>query len=201
MLNVPPFGVRTEFDVPATMRDGTILRANVFRPDDGGAGQYPVLLTRTPYGKDLPLGTSGFSPPQIARLGYIIVVQDVRGCFSSGGEWLPFLYEGMDGADTVAWAAALPGSDGQVGTFGGSYVGFTQWAAAREGAPALRALAPAITWADGDQGVFSRNGVLELGTQGSWTMLVGIDKLLRRYAGQPEALGRAMYMLAREYDA
>ena len=43
-------GVRADFDVPATMRDGVILRANVFRPDDGGANRYPVLLMRLPSG-------------------------------------------------------------------------------------------------------------------------------------------------------
>ena len=44
-----PFaGVRVEYDVPAAMRDGTVLRANVYGPDDGGAGTYPVLLTRLP---------------------------------------------------------------------------------------------------------------------------------------------------------
>ncbi|HEX6121537.1 MAG TPA: CocE/NonD family hydrolase [Ktedonobacterales bacterium] len=201
MQALPTSGVRVEFDVPATMRDGTILRANVFRPDDGGAGAYPVLLTRTPYGKDLPLGASGLPLAQIARLGYVVVVQDVRGCFSSEGEWYPFLNEGADGADTVAWAAALPGANGRVGTFGGSYVGFTQWAAAREGAPAVGAMAPAITWADGEVGVLWRGGALELGIVGSWNMLVGIDKLLRRHRGQPQELGRAMYQLAREYDA
>ncbi len=42
--------ITVEFDVPATMRDGTVLRANVFRP--AGEGTYPVALTRTPYGKD-----------------------------------------------------------------------------------------------------------------------------------------------------
>lgn len=193
--------VRAEFDVPATMRDGTILRANVYRPDDGGAGTYPVLLTRTPYGKDLPIGNGGFNPAQLARQGYIVAVQDVRGRFGSGGEWSPFQHEGGDGADTVAWAAALPGSSGVVGTYGGSYMGFTQWAAVRDGAAAVGAMAPAITWSEGDDGVITRDGVLELGIQGSWTMLTGIDTLLRRNAGDLPALGRAMQLVAHEYDA
>src|SRR5215472_4695299 len=68
MLMVPQTSssVRASFDVPATMRDGTVLRANVFQPDDGGAGRYPVLLTRLPYGKDLPLGGAALIPEQAA---------------------------------------------------------------------------------------------------------------------------------------
>ncbi len=196
-----PFGVRTDFDVPATMRDGTVLRANVYRPDDGGAGTYPVLLTRTPYGKDLPFGANPINSEQAARQGYIVVVQDVRGSFNSEGEWYPFEHEGSDGVDTVAWAARLPGSNGVVATYGMSYVGFTQWAAARDGAKELRAMVPGITWDAPVHGIITRDGVLELGTQAWWTMQVGMDKLVRRHRGDPQALGRSFYALTREFDA
>jgi uncharacterized protein len=201
MLPQVPYGVRADFDVPATMRDGTVLRANVFRPDDGGSGTYPVLLTRLPYGKDYSLGSSLINPAQVARLGYIVVVQDVRGTFTSSGDFYPMINEGPDGADTVAWAAQLPGSDGQVGMYGGSYMGFTQWAAARERPAALRAIAPLITWDDPNDGMSTRNGVLELGTQASWLMQRGLDTLARRNRGDPHVLGRAFYGLAHEYDA
>ncbi len=79
----------------------------------------PVLLTRTPYDKSsfAAFGQSG------ALRGYIVVAQDVRGRYSSEGEWYPFKHEIKDGYDTVEWAAALPNSNGKVGMFGGSYVG------------------------------------------------------------------------------
>ena len=192
--------VRVEFDVPATMRDGAILRANVYRPDDGGAGTYPVLLTRLPYGKDLPMGASALDPAQTARRGYIVVVQDVRGTFTSEGSWFPLLNEGPDGADTVAWAAKLPGANGSVGMYGASYFGFTQWAAAGENPPALRAMAPMIAWDHPDDGVASRGGVLELGLQGNWHLLKGLDQLARRYRSDREAIGRAFYSLVSELD-
>src|SRR5216684_1846013 len=112
----------TEFDVPATMRDGIILRANVYRP--AGEGKWPVLLTRLPYGKDFPLGTSVLEPGQVARRGYVVIVQDTRGRFSSGGEWDPMRNEAMDGVDTIEWAAKLPYSTGSVGMYGASYFGF-----------------------------------------------------------------------------
>ena len=193
-------GVRADFDVPATMRDGVILRANVFRPDDGGAGRYPVLLMRLPYGKDLPLGSSLLNPALAARRGYVVIVQDVRGTFTSGGVFDPMRNEESDGADAVAWAAGLPGSDGRVGMYGGSYMGFTQWAAAREAPAALRAMAPMITWADPNEGVFSRNGVFELGLEGSWLMQRGIDELARRHRGDLVELGRSFARMAHEYD-
>lgn len=192
--------VRVDFDVPATMRDGTILRANVYRPDDGGTATYPVLLTRLPYGKDLPMGASALDPVQTARRGYVVAVQDVRGTFASGGEWFPLLNEGPDGADTVAWAAGLPGSNGSVGMYGASYFGFTQWAAAGERPAALRAMAPMIAWDHPDDGVAARGGVLELGLQGNWHLLKGLDQLARRHRGDPQAIGRAFAALVSELN-
>lgn len=193
----PSAGVRVDYDVPSTMRDGVILRANVFRPDDGGAATYPVLLTRLPYGKDLPIGASILDPAQAARRGYIVVVQDVRGTFSSGGEWYPFKHEVEDGIDSVAWAATLPGSNGQVGMYGASYFGQTQWLAAK--APELRAMAPAITWANAEETTL-RNGVLEWGVQASWLLQQGLGQVFRRHGNDPENLGKAVYHVVNSYD-
>ena len=58
-----------------------------------------------------------------------------------------------------------------------------------------------ITWAEPHQGVTSRNGVQELGLQASWTLQRGLDQIARRYRGDPQALGRALYALVREFDA
>ena len=74
-----------ELDVPVPVRDGIVLRANVFRP--AGAGGYPVLLTRLPYGKDLPLGSVVLDPVQATRRGYAVVIQDTRGRFMSEGDF------------------------------------------------------------------------------------------------------------------
>src|SRR5918997_2800283 len=67
-ITPPPRGVRFERDVPVAMRDGTILRANVFRPS--AAGRYPVVLCAHPYGKDrLPRRTPvGYLPDPQSRL-------------------------------------------------------------------------------------------------------------------------------------
>jgi len=188
-----------DFDVPATMLDGIVLRANIYRPV--GEGQWPVLLTRLPYGKDLPGGTAFLDPAQVARRGYVVVVQDTRGRSASEGEWVPFVNEAQDGYDTVEWAAQLPQSNGSVGMYGISYFGFTQWATAVLQPPALKAMAPIQTWNDPFNGLTFRGGALELGTSGSWQLMMGIDVLMRRHRNDPQALGRAIYLLAKETDA
>src|SRR2546428_3394804 len=111
----PEQSVTVDLNVPAPMRDGVVLRSNVYRP--AGEGKWPVLLTRLPYGKDLPLGTAVMDPVQVARCGYVVVVQDTRGRSTSEGEWVPFFHEAQDGYDTVQWAAQLPHSDGKVGMY------------------------------------------------------------------------------------
>ncbi len=188
-----------DYDVPATMRDGVTLRANIYRP--AGEGQWPVLLTRLPYGKDYPLGTALLDPAQVARRGYVVIVQDTRGRMTSEGAWVPFIHEPEDGVDTIAWAAQLPASNGQVGMYGASYFGFTQWAAAIHQPPALKAIAPLQTWNDPFNGMLFRGGALELGTSASWQLQMALDVLLKRHQGNLQALGQAIYLLAQELDA
>ncbi|HEY7124028.1 MAG TPA: CocE/NonD family hydrolase [Ktedonobacterales bacterium] len=192
--------VTVEFDVPARMRDGVTLRSNIYRP--AAAGDYPVLLTRLPYGKDFPLGTSILDPVKAARQGYIVVVQDTRGRFASEGDWYPLRDEGPDSYDSVEWAASLPGSTGKVGMYGASYFGFTQWAGAIQNPPHLAAMFPYVTWATPHDGVFSRGGALELGIQAGWLLETGLDTVLRRERGNPDprvAFGK-MAALAGEID-
>ncbi|HEY3062506.1 MAG TPA: CocE/NonD family hydrolase, partial [Chloroflexota bacterium] len=92
-MATPESAVAVEFDVAVPMRDGTLLRANVFRPQTNG--RWPVLLTRLPYGKDLPVASSVLDPVQAARRGYAVVVQDTRGRFASEGDWRPFETEAI----------------------------------------------------------------------------------------------------------
>lgn len=133
----PPIKVIRELDVPVPMRDGVVLRANVFRPDRGGP--YPVLVMRTPYQK--PSG----GMDRYVKAGYIVVTQDARGRFASDGKWESFLrfetHDAEDGYDTVEWAAKLAGANGNVGTFGASYNAFLQWRLAALRPPSLKAMA------------------------------------------------------------
>ena len=139
-------GVTLERDVPVPMRDGIVLRADVYRPET--RRDHPVLLQRNPYDKTWAQGIVFQHPAWYARHGYIVVVQDARGRFASDGEFEPYRNEARDGADTVTWASTLPGSNGQVGTFGFSYAGATQLLAATEQPPGLRCCAPGFTGSD-----------------------------------------------------
>ena len=113
------YQVTVQTGVRVKMRDGVQLVADVYRPK--AAGKFPVLLTRTPYNRrDFNTGM------YLASRGYVVILQDTRGRFDSEGEFYPFKYEINDGYDTVEWAASLDYSNGDVGMFGGSYVGATQ---------------------------------------------------------------------------
>ncbi|MFK0283119.1 CocE/NonD family hydrolase [Streptomyces sp. NPDC090499] len=186
-----------EFDLPAKMRDGTVLYADVYRPTTDGP--WPVLLHRTPYGRRSAVMTI-LDPFEAVSRGYMVVHQDTRGSSQSEGEWLPFGYEVDDGYDTVRWAAALPGSSGVVGMFGGSYTGNTQWAAAVAAPPELRAIIPQVTWSDPSDGLYFRGGVIELGLYGAWSLQTGAAQLARRVAEDPAGVMAALPALIADYD-
>lgn len=186
-------GVTVELDVPERMRDGVTLRANVYRPE--GTGPWPTLLARTPYGKDLAQVVSWLDPVQAARRGFMVVIQDTRGRFSSAGEWDPFRFERQDGYDTVEWSAKLPGSNGRIGMYGGSYWGNSQWLAAVEQPPSLAAISPALTWSEPMDGLFARGGALELGLVVPWSLQQGLDYIRRTADGAAEIQRRAAAVL------
>jgi putative CocE/NonD family hydrolase len=187
-------------NVAAVMRDGTVLRANVYRPE--GAVDLPVLLTRLPYGKDFALATGFLDPVRAAESGYIVVVQDVRGRFASDGDFVPFLREFEDGYDTVEWAARLPGSNGRVGMFGASYFGMTQWQAAVMEPPHLAALCPAITWANYLNGTHRRGGAFEWGTAAYWTSsAVALEAVVRRWRNEPARLAEQLVAAVKRADS
>ncbi|WP_413801162.1 CocE/NonD family hydrolase [Streptomyces iranensis] len=192
--------VTIESDVPATMRDGTVLRADVYRPSTGGP--YPVLLARLPYGKSVPLVGAQLEMVGLARSGFIVVVQDTRGRFASDGEstWEPWTYEGDDGYDTVRWAAALPGSNGRVGMIGSSYLGNTQWMAALSKPPELQAIAPQVTWSEPNEGLFARGGAIEFGLNLMWSLMQGADTLMKRHADDPAAMTAQLSALITDMD-
>jgi putative CocE/NonD family hydrolase len=181
--------IEIDLDVPVPMRDGTVLRADVFRP--AGEGPFPVVLTRHPYGKNAVVG-GYLDTMTMVRAGYIVVHQDSRGRFSSDGEWLPWKYEREDGYDTVEWAASLPTSNGKVGMFGGSYLGSTQWSAAIAGAPHLASIAPTTTWADPDNGLMFRGGAIELGLNTSWALTTALGQIPKAGLSPEETMSRLM---------
>lgn len=163
-----------ECDVDVPMRDGTILRADVYRPNSSKS--LPVVLERTPYGK-------GFSETSFALFaaeqGYAVVLQDTRGRWNSAGEGYPFLHEKEDGYDTVEWVARQSWANGSVGMFGGSYVGYTQYAAASLQPPSLKTIIPFVAFTD-PRSVLFRGGALSLGIAVSWNLLAGAHMAIMR---------------------
>jgi len=151
-------GIISEMNVPILMRDGTLLMADVFRPDS--AEPVPVLVYRTPYGKHYAEQNYTTHMNAVKR-GYAVILQDVRGRFASQGLFNPYKNEGLDGYDTIEWAAAQPWSNGRIGTFGLSYPGAVQWLAALQSPPHLQAMAPAMTFST-PRNFFYMNGVFDL---------------------------------------
>jgi putative CocE/NonD family hydrolase len=131
-----------EINVPAKMRDGVTLFANVFRPVKGE--KFPAILVRLPYVKDSDFLYSNYmNPVRYVRAGYAVVMQDCRGTGVSEGEYHQFLNDLDDGYDTVEWVAAQPWCDGNVGMYGLSYLGANQLMAAISHPPHLKAICPA----------------------------------------------------------
>ena len=171
-----------ERNVPAKMRDGVILRADIYRPK--AEGKFPVLLTRTPYNKtgEISLGVKA------AERGYVLIAQDTRGRYASEGEWYPFKHESQDGYDTVEWAASLPYSDGKVGMYGGSYVGATQMLAAIANPPHLSGIFPDVTASNYHNGWTYQGGAFEQWFNESWTTGLAMNTLERRVDESGDAL-------------
>jgi len=176
-----PKSLIVERDVAVPMRDGVKLRADVYRPATDE--RLPVLLQRTPYGKGFSQVAFGLLA---AERGYAVVFQDTRGRWNSEGADIPFVHEKADGYDTVNWVAGQPWSNGKVGMFGGSYVGYTQLASAVTHPPALQAIIPHITFCDPYDITFA-GGALGLGVLVSWGLgaLASMAILRAEPAAQP----------------
>ncbi len=151
------------------MRDGTVLRADVYRPRS--SDPVPVILMRTQYGKSgAQAGLRYQTPDWFASHCYLVVIQDVRGQGASGGTFSEFTHDMTDGYDTVEWAAALPGADGKVGMYGSSYVGATQWLAATTAPPHLVTIVPANTASDYYDGWTYEGGEFRLAFIQPWAI-------------------------------
>jgi putative CocE/NonD family hydrolase len=163
--------MRVERDLPIAMRDGVILRADLYRPD--GDRPVPAILSRTPYDRSIALTPlAAIDPERLTEAGLALVCQDVRGQHSSAGEFYPFVAEGSDGYDSIEWVAAQSWCSGAVGMAGRSYPAATQWLAAAERPPALKAIAPVVTGSDYYNGWIYQGGAFQLGFNLFWVHLM-----------------------------
>jgi putative CocE/NonD family hydrolase len=111
---------KLEFNIP--MKDGILLSTDVYLPKTGS--KFPVVLVRTPYDKN---GVKD-AAEKFVKHNIAVVAQDCRGRLKSGGEFYPFINERKDGLETLRWLRQQSWCNGKVGGWGGSYVGYTQWA-------------------------------------------------------------------------
>jgi uncharacterized protein len=187
------YEIIVERNVPAKMRDGVILRADIYRPK--AEGKFPVLLVRTPYDRtnEMEFALKG------AARGYVMITQDVRGRFGSEGDWYTFKNESNDGYDTVEWAAALPYSDGKVGMWGGSYVGATQMLAAIAKPPHLAGICPTVTASNYHENWTYQGGAFEQWFNESWSTGLAMNTMRRRVEQNGDALGGTKTLPLRDY--
>ncbi|RQP12874.1 MAG: CocE/NonD family hydrolase [Microbacteriaceae bacterium] len=157
-------------DATVPTRDGALLASDIVRLDDDE--RRPVLLMRTPYGRAAL--RAGHDTVALARAGWVVVLQDVRGRWDSTGDFAPFGQEIGDGQDAVAWCAAQPWSSGDVVMGGASYDGLTAWMAARELPPGLRAIAPIVSSPETADPWIRRGGAVNLGFLLNWGLGLGI---------------------------
>ena len=185
-----------EHDVAVGVRDGTVLRVNVFRPS--GEGTHPAILCAHPYGKDnlpTPKRGGGFKVAMQYRLlrmpepvsfsawtsweapdpahwvsrGYAVVNCDLRGCGTSDGVGdLLSPAESEDYHDLIEWAAAQPWCTGKVGLNGVSYLALSQYGAAATQPPSLAAICPWEGFTDPYRDLLFPGGVREDGFVKLW---------------------------------
>lgn len=174
--------IRVCYDLEIPMRDGVILRGNLYAPEDAAPG--PVILLRFPYLKDsFEFFWGKLNPLPLARAGYRVLLQDLRGTGHSQGE---MDFDGpcqkRDGYDTVEWIAAQPWCDGNVGMYGLSYYGFTQLLTAETRPPHLKAIAP---WMQ--TGLYKYRGGFTTGSLHlMWLLERCRDRLSGDYCTMPE---------------
>ena len=201
-----PAGVHVDWNVPVTVRDGTVLRVNVFRPE--GPGSFPVLMSAHPYGKDkIPAKTrSGRGAPLQSRLlpqphpvnisaytsweapdpavwvreGYAVVNADLRGGGTSEGVGDLFSdEEAQDYYDLIEWAGTQAWSSGRVGLDGVSYLAISQYKVAALQPPHLFAVCPWEGLSDVYRDFARPGGVLENGFSKLWSWLTGKEARIR----------------------
>ncbi|MDH4107210.1 MAG: CocE/NonD family hydrolase [Gammaproteobacteria bacterium] len=217
-VGAPAGEVIVETGVMIPMRDGIRLATDIYRPATDGvavADPLPVLLTRSPYGKDRQRDVD--LARYLASHGYVAAIQDIRGRYASEGEFTKYSsLEAPDGYDTVEWLARQPWSDGRVGMWGTSYAAHAQADAAKLAPPSLKAmLLNEGGMADAWDHAVRHGGAFELGRELTWAWrqipLEIDDPVVRRvfeqesitdwYQALPFRAGQSPLAIAPEYEA
>jgi putative CocE/NonD family hydrolase len=161
-----------ERNIPVEMPDGVRLLTDHYRPK--GAVDVPTILIRTPYGrgKEATLGNgyplAELPAQRFAEQGYHVIVQGVRGCFDSEGQFSPHVHEAPDGQATVAWISRQSWFNGALATWGPSYLGYAQWAVAAGAPSSLKAMLVMVASSE-NYSVSHPDGAFGLETRLRWS--------------------------------
>ncbi|EKQ54891.1 MAG: putative hydrolase, CocE/NonD family [Methanobacterium sp. Maddingley MBC34] len=162
------YTVKTIIGQETALRDGVKLISDIWLPQN--EGKYPVIMIRTPYGRNATYTNYTDMGEYFASQGYVFMVQDVRGKGDSPGNFNFLFQEGQDGYDSIEWAANQSWSNGKVGMMGSSYMGADQWLAAREKPPHLVCIAPTSATGRYMEEIPSIGGVFYMGWALPWTL-------------------------------
>lgn len=179
-----PYQWTSQKNVMVEMRDGIHLLTDVFLPI--GLKKAPMILIRTPY------GSKGFWPEFsgngtvefFVEHGFIVAVQNTRGRNGSEGNFIPTLGDDTDTYDTMTWASTQPWFDGNIGTFGCSYLGESQVVASKNPHPAWKAAIPMAS-GGANNGIYSRYRPFALWNGGAAELAMGISWFLE-HVGKAE---------------
>ncbi|HEX4158248.1 MAG TPA: CocE/NonD family hydrolase [Rhizomicrobium sp.] len=185
-----------ETNIRVRMPDGATVCAQIVRPRVGG--RLPSLLEYTVYADTI---TTMSEERRSASNGYVGITGFTRGKMCSPDSPLPLEHDGADAAALIDWIAKQPWSDGRVGMFGGSYDGFTQWAATKHLPPALKAIMPSVATAPGID--MPMEGSVDLSFNFYWPLYVatshGLDGAAFEDTARWDKLFHDWYVSGRAY--
>ena len=174
-------------DILIKTRDGSLISGMVARKK-GEISKKTALLQYTIYVRDK--GRDIETIKESVDKGYIGVIAYTRGKRFSPDEIFPYEHDANDAYDVIDWISKQKWSDGKVGMFGGSYNGFTQWAATKKLHPALKTIVPYVANRPG-MGLPMENNIF-INPNYEWSFYVGNDKYLDTLAGNDRQRFRNM---------
>jgi len=183
--------IRIERSLDMTTSDGITLVGDLYQPKEEGS--YPVIVIRTAYGRTTVF-TSIFGN-YFARRGYKVFIQDVRGTGDSGGVFIPLSNEKRDGRATITWIEQQPWFNGQIVTFGFSYLGFTSNAIAVQNCSSVKAAFSAIAPRTFRNILYGTNG-FDFDTALQWTIIV--YKIAKENYTDPSIIGFLLAILSKK---
>jgi putative CocE/NonD family hydrolase len=170
-VSAASYQVSKQADVPITVRDGTVLRADLYLPQRAGTnGRFPTLVSFEGYSK-ASINTAGDINDYVSR-GYAVLDVDIRGIGNSQGEWHSYSPQSQeDHYDVIEWAAAQPWSTGKIGVVGISYGAIMTFLAASTFPPSVKMLIPHMGAGDNYRGVWFNGGIPPAEGRAAWHLL------------------------------